>query len=103
LSLLPTHFNLIAKTLLKQFDIPKKDAESTLDNAERELLDLTAGIDMEETVTVAEAGPGDKDDEKNDNVEGWIDEMALLSDEEQTALHKKVGPVQLVLVKVSKR
>jgi len=62
--------------------VPKKDAESALDDAERELFDLAAGIDMEEMVTVAEVGAGDKDDEENDNVEGWVDEMALLSDEE---------------------
>jgi len=93
--------NLIAKTLLKKFDVPKKDAESALDDAETELFDLAAGIDME-MVTVAEVGAGDKDDEENDNVEGWVDEMVLLSDEEQAALHENVGPVRLVLVKVSK-
>jgi hypothetical protein len=93
--------NLIAKTLLKQFDVPKKDAESALDDAERELLELAAGIDMEEMVTVAEEGAGDKDDEENDDVEGWVDEMALLSKEERAALRENVGPVRLVLVKVS--
>ena len=64
--------NLIAKMLLRQFDVPKKDAESVLDDAERELLKLAAGINMEEMVTVAEAGAGDKDDEENDDVEGWM-------------------------------
>jgi hypothetical protein len=93
--------NLIAKTLLKQFDIPKKDAESALDDAEKELLELAAGIDMEEMVTVAEAGAGDKDDDENDDVEGWVDETALLSKEERAALRENVGPVRLVLVKVS--
>jgi hypothetical protein len=93
--------NLIAKTLLKQFDVPKKDAESALDDAEKELLELAAGIDMEEMVTVAEAGAGDKDDDENDDVEGWVDETALLSKEERAALRENVGPVRLVLVKVS--
>src|SRR5882762_6999209 len=89
--------NLIAKTLLKQFDVPKKDAESVLDDAERELLDLAAGINLEEMVTVAEAGAGNKDDEENNNIEGWVDEMALLSDDERAALCKNVRPVRLVL------
>jgi hypothetical protein len=93
--------NLIAKTLLKQFDVPKKDAESVLDNAEKELLELAAGIDMEEMVTVAEAGSGDKDNDENDDVEGWVDETALLSGEGGAALHENVGPVHLVLMKVS--
>jgi hypothetical protein len=95
--------NLIAKTLLKQFDIPKKDTESALDDAERELLNLAAGIDLEEMVTIAEAGAGDKDDKENDNPEGWVDKMALLSDDERVALHKNVRPVRLVLVKVSNK
>jgi hypothetical protein len=77
--------------------------ESALNDAERGLLDLAAGIDLEEMVTVAEAGAGDKDDEENDNPEGWVDEMALLSDDKRAALHENVGPVQLVLVKVSNK
>ena len=93
--------NLVTKTLLKQFDVPKKDAESALDNAESELLELAAGIELEEMVTISEAGTGDKDDEENDYEEGWVDEMALLSEEERAALCEKVGPVHLVLVKVS--
>jgi hypothetical protein len=32
--------NLIAKSLLKQFDVPKKSADAALDNAERELINL---------------------------------------------------------------
>ena len=52
-------------------------------------------------MTVAEAGASDKDNEENDDEEGWVDEMALLSEEERAALCEKVGPVHLVLVKVS--
>jgi len=56
---------------------------------------------MEEMVTVAETGAGHEDDDETDNVEGWVDEMALLSDEERAELHENIGPVRLVLVKVS--
>jgi len=93
--------NLIVKTLLKQFDVPKKNVDAALNAAERELLELAAGINMEEMVTIAEIGAGDKDDDETDNVEGWVDEMALLSDEERAELNKNIGPVRLVLVKVS--
>jgi len=94
--------NLITKTLLKQFDIPKKNAKATLDAAEMELLELAQGIELEEMLTVAEQGAGDKDDrEENDNLEGWVDEVALLTDEERAKLHDNIGPVRLVLVKVS--
>ena len=40
--------NLVAKQLLKQFDVPRKDTDSALDEAEKQLLDLAAGIDIEE-------------------------------------------------------
>ena len=91
--------NLIAKTLLKQFDVPRKDASAVLDAAERELLDLAAGLDVEELMTVAENGTGDKFDD--DNVDGWVDEMAELTEEEGDELRKQIRPVQLVLVKVN--
>jgi hypothetical protein len=57
---------------------------------------------MEDMVIVIEVGAGDKNDKETNNAEGWVNEMALLSDKERAALHNKVGPVQLVLVKVSK-
>jgi hypothetical protein len=56
---------------------------------------------MEEMITIAETGAGNKNDNETDNVEGWVDEMALLSDEERVKLHENIGPVRLVLVKVS--
>lgn len=90
--------NLIAKTLLKQFEVPKKDISAALDAAEQELLELAAGTDMEEMVTVAEGGLGDGKDA--DDVEGWVNEMDLLSEEESEELRKSIQPVRLVLVKV---
>ena len=65
------------------------------EETERELLKIAARINVEEMVTVAEAGTGDKDNEENDDIEGWVDEMALLSEEERVALHGNVGPVCL--------
>src|SRR5580700_255965 len=90
--------NLIAKTLLKQFEVPKKDANAMLNAAERELLELAAGTDMEELVMVAEGGLDN--DEDADDVEGWVNEMALLSEEESEELRANVQPVRLMLVKV---
>jgi hypothetical protein len=60
--MLPAYHYLIAKTLLKQFDVPKKNAETALDAAEKELLELAQGIELEEMLTVAGQGTGDKDD-----------------------------------------
>jgi hypothetical protein len=91
--------NLIAKTLLKQFDVPKKGVDAALDEAEQQLLELAAGIDLEEMVTVAENGLGG-DSEDKDNMEGWVDEIELLSAEESEELRERIQPVRLVLVKV---
>jgi hypothetical protein len=60
--------NLVAKTLLKQFEVPKKDMNAAFDAAEQVLLELSAGTDMEELVTTAEGGLGDSNDA--DDIEG---------------------------------
>jgi len=92
--------NLIAKSLLKQFDVSKKSADAALDDAKRKLINLAVGIDVEEMVTISKQGAGG-DGEDNNNVEGWVDETALMSMEEREELCEKVQPVRLVLVKVS--
>jgi hypothetical protein len=49
----------------------QKNAEAALDAAEKELLELAQGIELEEMLTVAEQGAGDKENrEENDNLEG---------------------------------
>ena len=47
--------NLIVKSLLKQFDVPKKKAGEALDEAENALCELAEGIDlgMEDCETAA--------------------------------------------------
>lgn len=90
--------NLVAKTLLKQFEVPKKDINVVLNAADKELLELAARADMEKLVTVAEGGLDDGKD--NDNVDGWVNEMELLSGEESERLHQSIQLVRLVLVKV---
>jgi hypothetical protein len=90
--------NLVAKTLLKQFEVPKKDMNAVFDAAEQALLELSAGTDMEELVTTAEGGLGDNSDA--DDVEGWVNEMDQLSEEESEELRQRIQPVRLVLVKV---
>ena len=95
--------NLIAKSLLKQFEVPNKtSADAALDRVERELVDLASGIDMEEIETVAELGAGG-DTEGNDDVEGWVDETLEMSAAEREALRENILRVHLVLVKVSSR
>lgn len=72
--------NLIAKTLLKQYNISKKDARAALDAAKQELLEIADGLDIEEMATMAKCGIDDKDDA--DNVDEWVDETEELTEEE---------------------
>jgi hypothetical protein len=90
----------MAKQLLKQFDVPRKDADSVLDEAEQHLLNLAAGIDIEELVTAAEQGAG-VGSEGNNDTDGWVDEMDELDPVEHNTLEKSIQPIRLVLVKVN--
>jgi hypothetical protein len=74
--------NLVAKTIIKQFDIPKKKKNKSNDkrNDEEQMLEqLAEGIDIEEIKTRIMSISEEQD---NDNDEGWIDEAELLSEEE---------------------
>ena len=88
---------LIANGSIRQFDIPKGQADAALDQAERELDELAEGIDIEDEKTRAE-WEGTEDNDDND---GWVDEVAHLSVADREELEANITPVRLVLVKVS--
>ena len=75
-----THIlNLIAKSILKQFDLPKAKADEALDAAARALADLAGDIEVEEELM------GDDlvgDDEDDDSSEGLADIRGEMSAEE---------------------
>lgn len=92
--------NLVAKSLLRQFDVPKKKAAADSDANDsdaigRQILRLADEIEVEEAETEM-----NEDDGGNDNVDGWVDEVAALTEEERVELNESVQPVRLVLVKV---
>jgi hypothetical protein len=66
-----------------------------MDEAEKQLQDLTKDIDKSRS-----NGRDDEDDEENDNIKGWVDEMEQLPACERQAVRKSVGPIRFVLVKV---
>ena len=95
--------NLMVKSIIRQFDLPKKKKTSAdddnlrvgdLDHATAELLRLAGDIDLEEELTA------DGDDGEDDNVDGWIDEREEMTEEELRELAASVGPVRLLLTKV---
>lgn len=85
--------NLVAKSLIREFDIKKRDTDQALADDE---LDELIQVDSEDS---------DEDDSSadlaDDNDSGWVDEVELLADDERDALERDIRPVKLALVKVS--
>lgn len=95
-----THvLNLIAKSIIRQFDVPKVKQDQMLDDGIQELQALAVDIDTEENVTRTSADVQDDEDEE-DNVDGWIDERDKMSPEDIKMLDDSVQPVRFMLVKV---
>jgi hypothetical protein len=95
--------NLVAQTLKKQFDLPKKgnkgngNGSNSEPSVDEELAELAANIELEEDDT--QVGMAQTDVEA-DNMDGWVDEVAALSVEERTRHDQAVRPLRIVLVKV---
>lgn len=82
-----THvLNLVVKSVIRQFDLPKAQADDILDEATREFLEMGADLEMEGM--------------EEDNVEGWVDERASMSEIEVDELEEAVQPVRILLTKV---
>ncbi|TFY74982.1 hypothetical protein EWM64_g9031 [Hericium alpestre] len=96
-----THIvNLIAKSLLRQFDA--KESKRTEDSdIMPELEEIKDNIDEEEAETQREHAAVSEEDAV-DADEGWVDEVAEMTASEQKELAKKVRPVRLVLSKLCK-
>ena len=98
--------NLVVKSIIQQFDLPKSKKTSDdrdeddpmLDAATMELLKLTGDINLEEEIMVS-AGDGD-DSVEDDDDEGWIDEHDEMTEAELNELVINVQPVRLLLTKV---
>ena len=98
-----THvLNLIAKSLLKQFDVVQKtETNDDLTEEETELLNLAKDLDEEELTTAQENDNEDGEIDEDDDLEDWVDEVAALTPEEHKMLEEDIHPVKMVLVKVS--
>jgi len=95
-----THIlNLVVKSVIRQFDLPKSKGDKILDDAAKELLSLAGNIEFEEDELARRDGK-EGDEDEDDNVEGWIDERTLMTDAELEELDESVEPVRLLLTKV---
>jgi hypothetical protein len=93
--------NLVAKSIIKQFDVPKADPNEVLDDAAKELATLATDLDIEERSAQESRWFEDDDENEDDSLDGWADVRSELSDRERKALDESLQPVRLVLVKVS--
>ena len=93
---------LVAKRMVRQFDVPKAGADEALDEAEEELRNLAEGIDIEELMAKSMQDTDDEDGGDNANNDDSNDEMEIeLSAEDQADLDVNTRPIRLLLVKVS--
>lgn len=93
--------NLVAKSLIREFDVSKKDAERAWDKNAAEddvLIELGADIEREDREMVAQYN--ESEDDPQDNNEGWVNEVALLPEAQAAELQTNIRPVKLVLLKV---
>jgi hypothetical protein len=103
--------NLVAKSLLKQFDVKKKkkhgeadgndDRDLQVSDEEHELLDLADGVNNEELTMAQENDIDDEDEVEEDDEDGWVDELEALTEEERNNLKAILRPVSKMLIKVS--
>ena len=94
-----THIiNLVVKSIIQQFDLPSSKGKNDIDNATKVLLLFAGDIEIEEDMMADEE---DEEDGDVDNVEGWVDEREMMTEEVLVNLDESVVPVRLLLTKVS--
>ena len=81
--------NLVTELFLKQFDVPKKQADAVRESDDKELINLAEGLD-EEMVDGYADGTDIPDDTELENDDEWIDELALMGDNEREELKQSV-------------
>jgi len=93
--------NLVAKSVLRQFEAPKKGKGKAVDG--KELASDVEEIEGDDSGTIdSDEGSNDVDDEVvDDDEDGLPDELEELSEEELSSVKESVKPVGLVLTKVS--
>jgi hypothetical protein len=91
--------NLITKSVIRQFDVPKAEQNETLDNHIQQLQVLAADIDLEEESTRNGLEIGSDGNEDN-NVDGWIYKRERMSADNVEMLDESIQPVRFMLVKV---
>ena len=99
--------NLIAKSILRQFEMPKKVADGDLPDGPdlNNATDALAALaqELEDSVAGIDDDIDGDDEVDEDNEEGLGNERVGMSMEEVAELDKKLVPVRLMLTKVSQK
>ena len=112
-----THIlNLVAKSVLRQFEAPKAKEGNVIDDAAKQLAAIFDELEDEDNSEVSNNndsnGDGDgnnndassdgdgSDDHEDDDDDGLVDERDGMSEEELASLEESVKPIQVVLMKV---
>lgn len=91
--------NLGAKSVMKQFDLPKGKEGATLSEAEKGLREMMEGIDLEDP----EYDDDDEEDEDSwgaGDVNNAVDEREEMAEEDVEELELSLMPARMVLAKV---
>ena len=90
--------NLIAKSVIRQFDTPKVKGNEAFDDVLQELMVSAEDLDREGLdgeSCISEVGSED------DDMDGLVDDREDMSETEQMELDDNIQPIRCVLVKVS--
>ena len=91
--------SISAKSIIKQFDIPKAKRGEVLDEAAQALADLAMELDIAEQ-NAQETSDDDEDNDGGPWGGAWVDFGEGLSEEERKNLDVSIQPVRSMLVKV---
>ena len=91
--------NLVAKSILRQFEMPKKAADEADLPSRNNALEALAALTQELEHSVDD--DVDEGDEVDDDEDGLGDERDGMSKEEVAELDKSLVPIRLMLTKVS--
>ena len=99
--------NLVAKSILRQFESPKANTNKAMAEAAEELAAVSDEINQEPEGSGLRGNDHSEADDVDDDVidddeDGLPNEREQMSQDELTSLEKSVKPIRLVLTKVSR-
>lgn len=92
-TIFPTYINLVVKVC-----ILKKKTDLTWRQLDKELVMLGEESKVEELKTDPESG---NNEQEGDDIEGWVDELKFMSEDEHTELETDIKLICLMFMKVS--